>query len=335
MIYGFKKIVSVSLALVTFVSVLSAREKELRFDSNGQFKIAQFTDMHLYLGHSEYRDAQAEKTFARLSRVVRNEKPDLLVFTGDIVTGGDGLRAWNRLIDSLNIYKLPFCVMFGNHDPEVVSRTDMSKVIVSSQYSFNELNDAKELADMELEVMSSKGDKVSCVLYCMDSHDYPKDRSLGKYAWFETSQIEWLRNCCMARREANGGEPVNSLAFFHICLQEYGPAFDNPKNYKKGRRAENECPGALNSGMFAAMVETGNIMGVFVGHDHDNDYVVLEKGIALGYGRFSGDYTTYTTFRSGVRIIVLDEGKRGFETWILEDEGRKAVKFKMEDNKFL
>lgn len=335
MIYGFKKIVSVSLALVTFVSVLSAREKELRFDSNGQFKIAQFTDMHLYLGHSEYLDAQAEKTFARLSRVVRNEKPDLLVFTGDIVTGGDGLRAWNRLIDSLNIYKLPFCVMFGNHDPEVVSRTDMSKVIVSSQYSFNELNDAKELADMELEVMSSKGDKVSCVLYCMDSHDYPKDRSLGKYAWFETSQIEWLRNCCMARREANGGEPVNSLAFFHICLQEYGPAFDNPKNYKKGRRAENECPGALNSGMFAAMVETGNIMGVFVGHDHDNDYVVLEKGIALGYGRFSGDYTTYTTFRSGVRIIVLDEGKRGFETWILEDEGRKAVKFKMEDNKFL
>jgi predicted phosphodiesterase len=335
MIYGFKKIVSVSLALVTFVSVLSAREKELRFDSNGQFKIAQFTDMHLYLGHSEYLDAQAEKTFARLSRVVRNEKPDLLVFTGDIVTGGDGLRAWNRLIDSLNIYKLPFCVMFGNHDPEVVSRTDMSKVIVSSQYSFNELNDAKELADMELEVMSSKGDKVSCVLYCMDSHDYPKDRSLGKYAWFETSQIEWMRNCCMARREANGGEPVNSLAFFHICLQEYGPAFDNPKNYKKGRRAENECPGALNSGMFAAMVETGNIMGVFVGHDHDNDYVVLEKGIALGYGRFSGDYTTYTTFRSGVRIIVLDEGKRGFETWILEDEGRKAVKFKMEDNKFL
>jgi hypothetical protein len=335
MIYGFKKIVSVSLALVTFVSVLSAREKELRFDSNGQFKIAQFTDMHLYLGHSEYRDAQAEKTFARLSRVVSNEKPDLLVFTGDIVTGGDGLRAWNRLIDSLNIYKLPFCVMFGNHDPEVVSRTDMSKVIVSSQYSFNELNDAKELADMELEVMSSKGDKVSCVLYCMDSHDYPKDRSLGKYAWFETSQIEWLRNCCMARRKANGGEPVNSLAFFHICLQEYGPAFDNPKNYKKGRRAENECPGALNSGMFAAMVETGNIMGVFVGHDHDNDYVVLEKGIALGYGRFSGDYTTYTTFRSGVRIIVLDEGKRGFETWILEDEGRKAVKFKMEDNKFL
>ena len=331
----FKRIVAASLTLMTFVSVVNAREKDLRFNENGQFKIAQFTDMHLYLGHSEYRDAQAEKTFARLSRVVRNEKPDLLLFTGDIVTGGDGMRAWNRLLDSLNQYKLPFCVMFGNHDPEVVGRMDMSKLIVSSPYSLNKLNTAKELADMELNVKASKGNKVSCVLYCMDSHDYPRDKSLGKYAWFETSQVEWLRNCCVVQREANGGEPVNSLAFFHICLQEYGPAFDNPKNYKKGRRAENECPGALNPGMFAAMVETGNIMGVFVGHDHDNDYVVLEKGIALGYGRFSGDYTTYTTFRSGVRIIVLEEGKRGFETWILEDEGRKAVKFKMEDNKFL
>lgn len=330
-----KKIVLVSLLFMMFGAVLSAKEKGLKFNENGQFKIAQFTDMHLCIGHSEYRDQQAEKTFARLSRVVRNEKPDFLVFTGDIVTGGEGMRSWNRLIDSLNQFKVPFCVVFGNHDYQVVSRLEMSKAIVSSQYSFNKLNDSKELADMELEVIASKGNKVSCVLYCMDSHDYSKDRSLGKYAWFETKQVEWLRNCCMAQRKANGGNPVNSLAFFHICLQEYGPAFANASNYKMGRRAEDECPGALNPGMFAAMVETGNIMGVFVGHDHDNDYVVLEKGIALGYGRYSGDYTTYTTFRSGVRIIVLEEGKRGFETWILEDEGRQAVKFRMEDNKFI
>lgn len=330
-----KKIVLVSLLLMMFGTALSAREKGLKFNENGQFKIAQFTDMHLCIGHSEYRDQQAEKTFARLSRVVRNEKPDFLVFTGDIVTGGEGMRSWNRLIDSLNQFKVPFCVVFGNHDYQVVSRFEMSKAIVSSQYSLNKLNDSKELADMELEVMASKGNKVSCVLYCMDSHEYSKDRSIGKYAWFEPAQVEWLRKSCLAQRKANGGDPVNSLAFFHICLQEYGQAFANPKNQSMGRRAENECPGALNTGMFAAMVETGNIMGVFVGHDHDNDYVVLEKGIALGYGRYSGDYTTYTTFRSGVRIIVLAEGKRGFDTWIVEDEGRQAVKFRMEDNKFI
>ena len=57
--------------------------------------------------------------------------------------------------------------------------------------------------------------------------------------------------------------------------------------------------------MFAAMAECGDVMGIFVGHDHDIDYVVAEKGIALGYGRVSGDDTTYNNLRPGVRILVL------------------------------
>ena len=52
--------------------------------------------------------------------------------------------------------------------------------------------------------------------------------------------------------------------------------------------------------------------------------MVAEKGIALGYGRFSGDDTTYNNLRTGVRILVLTEGERGFETWIHERDGRIA-----------
>ena len=57
--------------------------------------------------------------------------------------------------------------------------------------------------------------------------------------------------------------------------------------------------------MFAAMVESRSIVGTFTGHDHDIDYLVAEQGIALGYGRFSGDNTTYNNLRPGVRVIVL------------------------------
>lgn len=63
-------------------------------------------------------------------------------------------------------------------------------------------------------------------------------------------------------------------------------------------------------------------MGTFVGHDHDNDYVVAQNGIALGYGRYSGDDSTYNNLRPGARLIVVEEGKQGFESWILEDDGR-------------
>lgn len=317
------------IALV-FISLQASYSQEdvLRFGDDGKFRIAQFTDMHLCLGKSEYRDLQAEKTFARLRHAVETERPDLLVFTGDIVTDEDGKRAWIRLLDSLSVLKVPFCVVFGNHDPETgVSREEMSQMIASSPYSVNELNNDKCLADLELEVLSSVGDAAPLVLYCMDSHDYSRIEGVGGYGWFEVEQVEWLREKCNARRRSNGGNVVNSLAFFHICLPEYSSAFADHRNKSVGRRAENECPGALNTGMFAAMVETGNVMGVFVGHDHDNDYVVVDKGIALGYGRFSGDDTTYTTLRSGVRIIDLEEGKRAFRSWILEDDGRIASRF--------
>ena len=328
---------SIALLVALLISSFSvSAQKTLRFNEDGKFKILQFTDTHLGTGNgaSEYRCLQAEKTLARISRVVKQEKPDFIVLTGDIVTGGDASATWSRILDSLASFKTPFCIVYGNHDPErKLTRKEMSRLIVSTPYSLNILNSAEELADVELEVLASQGDQPALLLYCMDSHDYSTIKSVKGYGWFTTDQIEWLRNSCNARTESNGGSSVPSLAFFHICLQEYGQAWSNPKNSRKGKRAEDECPGALNTGMFAAMVESGSVMGTFVGHDHDNDYVVAEKGIALGYGRFSGDDSTYNNLRPGARIIVVEEGQRCFESWILEDDGRIAHRMKFSNGK--
>lgn len=328
---------SIALLVALLISSFSvSAQKTLRFNEDGKFKILQFTDTHLGTGNgaSEYRCLQAEKTLARISRVVKQEKPDFIVLTGDIVTGGDASATWSRILDSLASFKTPFCIVYGNHDPErKLTRKEMSRPIVSTPYSLNRLNSAEELADVELEVLASQGDQPALLLYCMDSHDYSTIKSVKGYGWFTTDQIEWLRNSCNARTESNGGMSVPSLAFFHICLQEYGQAWSNPKNSRKGKRAEDECPGALNTGMFAAMVESGSVMGTFVGHDHDNDYVVAEKGIALGYGRFSGDDSTYNNLRPGARVIVVEEGQRCFESWILEDDGRIAHRMKFCDGK--
>ena len=326
---------SIALLVALLISSFSvSAQKTLRFNEDGKFKILQFTDTHLGTGNgaSEYRCLQAEKTLARISRVVKQEKPDFIVLTGDIVTGGDASATWSRILDSLASFKTPFCIVYGNHDPErKLTRKEMSRPIVSTPYSLNRLNSAEELADVELEVLASQGDQPALLLYCMDSHDYSTIKSVKGYGWFTTDQIEWLRNSCNARTESNGGMSVPSLAFFHICLPEYSQAWDNPKKNSVGRAAENECPGALNTGMFAAMVETGSVMGVFVGHDHDNDYVVAEKGIALGYGRFSGDDTTYNNLRPGSRLIVLEEGQRAFRSWILEDDGRVVDRMRFQD----
>ena len=120
--------------LLMFSASLSAQKPVLRFNEQGKFKIVQFTDTHLGTGEgaSEYRCLQAEKTLARISRVVKQENPDFIVLTGDIVTGGDASQTWARILDSLASFRTPFCIVYGNHDPErKLTREQMSKPIAA------------------------------------------------------------------------------------------------------------------------------------------------------------------------------------------------------------
>lgn len=67
-----------------------------------------------------------------------------------------------------------------------------------------------------------------------------------------------------------------------------------------------------------------DMMGVFVGHDHDNDIIGVEYGIALAYGRVSG-FDAYGSLERGGRVIDLYEGTSQFDTWISTPTGREHV----------
>jgi hypothetical protein len=73
------------------------------------------------------------------------------------------------------------------------------------------------------------------------------------------------------------------------------------------------------------MQQCGDIMGTFVGHDHNNDYIGCYNNIALGYGQFTGP-SSLGILKPGARIVVLLEGKREFYTWIREKGGK--IRFK-------
>ena len=64
----------------------------------------------------------------------------------------------------------------------------------------------------------------------------------------------------------------------------------------------------------------GDVMGMFVGHDHVNNYIGIHQGIAMGYGQVSGA-DAYGKFPRGSRIVELTEGNRSFESWIRTAEG--------------
>ncbi len=330
-----KRILLALIAVSLFGFGLSAGNKDLKFKKDGTFKIVQFTDVHLDSRHEEWT-GEGTKSLNRISRALTSEKPDFVVFTGDIVTDGVAIVMWNRLMDTLNRHQIPFAIVFGNHDPEQqLTRAEMSKIITNSPHSLNLLNKAGELADIEIPVLASDGKSTAAAFYCMDSHDYATNKKVEGYGWFTMDQVDWLYDSCVKMTEKEG-KNVPSLAFFHIPLKEYVEAWDTRHEREKcdiGRKGETQCPGGINTGMFAAMVESGNIMGTFVGHDHDNDYVVVLNDIALGYGRMSGDNTTYNNLRHGYRVIVLKEGKREFDSWIQEDDGRVQDRFTFKEGK--
>ena len=64
------------------------------------------------------------------------------------------------------------------------------------------------------------------------------------------------------------------------------------------------------------MKEQGDIMGIFVGHDHDDDYAVCWYDVLLAYGRYTGGNTVYNHLPNGARVIELTEGQRQFKSWI-------------------
>jgi len=138
---------------------------------------------------------------------------------------------------------------------------------------------------------------------------------VGGYAWIAQDQVVWYRQTSQSIAGESGGTPPPGLAFFHIPLPEYDAVWQGGSCEGAGHEAI--CCPRLNSGLFAALYEMGDVLGTFVGHDHVNDFDGDLHGIRLCHGRATG-YATYGRdgFRRGARVLRLYAGMRGFETWL-------------------
>ncbi len=303
------------------VSLLSSFSfPELRFKADGKFKIVQFTDVHYVPGNDK-----SDVALRTIAETVDAEHPDLVVFSGDVVTGKPAEQGWKVILDELERRSVPFCVVPGNHDDEQdLSRKQISALVKQYKMNANTRKDPaiKGVLNTVVEIKDPESKKISFLLYCLDSNAYPADSRFKGYGWFAADQIAWYRQMSEKYTRKNGNVPLPALAFFHIPLPEYREAYDRKENKRLGERKERECAPALNSGMFAAMIEAGDVIGVFTGHDHDNDYIVNAYGIALAYGRFTGGKTTYTNRENGARVIELTKGERMFRTYVRLRSGK-------------
>jgi len=325
-----KQIYSI-LLLIFLCGFASAQSKtDLKFNESGEFKILQFTDTHINMEVGKNLEV-----FQIVETILKAEKPDFVIFTGDVTTQPDPQRTYDRFFTIFEKYKTPWAVVFGNHESERnISRKVLADYLNHLPYCLN--NDKGEItgnSNFVLEV-KGKGNKTDALLYCLDSNSYSTLKpKIEGYGWFAFDQIKWYREKSQHYTKLNGGMPIPAIALFHIPIPEYINAWENKLNPPIGARYEDEGSPEINTGMFAAMLECGDVMGTFVGHDHINDYIGVHHGIALAYGRTSNVKNNPEIHQiAGGRVIVLKEGERKFDTWIRDMNGNIVLECKFPDS---
>lgn len=309
-----KYIVTLGIILCMFLHVQGQEKPVLKFNSDSRFKIVQFTDFHFQ--NDSYR---SDSAMVIAKTVIEREKPDLVVLTGDLVCTKDTRNAWLKFAQTFIDAKVPWAVMFGNHDSEYELTTEeIINTIAGLPYNVTVSgpDDISGNGNYILPIQSSKSNKTEALCYIFDSHSSFKPRTnLGDYEWIDFSQIGWYREQSATFTRQNGGKPLPAVAFFHIPFPEFKEIIGKSTTY--GIQNESVCSPDINSGLYTAMLECKDVMGVFVGHEHNNNYIGCLRGICLAYGQVTGRQC-YGDIGRGARVIELHEGQRKFDSWILK-----------------
>ncbi len=304
------------------------QNKELNF-KNGNFKIMQIAD-------TQEIPAVSDDTIKLISAALDAEKPDLVVFTGDQIKGYSSFFMGEKgkkkvestikaLLKPLEDRDIPFTMTFGNHDGEAALKNNEQFEIYKQSPMFVYSDSASD--NDKGTFCLSIADKF--LVYLFDTHSKAEG---GGYSGLNQGQLNWYR----AVRDSYE-HTLPSLVFQHIPTPEF---FDVIK--KVGRFTKNnvraygdhknefyildpmnsgaddfmgESPAApfTNSGEIEAFLEKGEVLGLYVGHDHNNSFVSKYKGIDLGYTQGAGFNVYGPGLKRGVRIFEIEESGK-YET---------------------
>lgn len=312
-------------------SVFLAKFKRDGTIDGGDFKILCTTDLHL----DEDPDIN-DLTLSMLAKHIAKEKPDLVIFTGDVILSKyqqiDAVQ-FGEMMERMGIF---WAYIFGNHEAReergyfkyliLKSLTDFEHCVTkfgnSSLYGYG---------NFVINVMKSENE-IRESLFCLDSGRSLREphitnnnipRTLTGYDYIKPAQIRWYCDT-LHELEVEYKSHIKSMLFFHIPLPEFANvstknddgtySFNDNAVILYGEQHESVGCSPYNSGFFRVIKEHGG-EAVFCGHDHDNDFAALYEGVYLVYNQCGG-FITYSPedpnlkrdkqdWQRGVNLIVL------------------------------
>lgn len=332
----------------------------LRVNEHGDFKILSFSDVQC--DSDDISTPSLKETAENIEAIVARENPDFVLWIGD---NSFGMDTATKLRNYLNIVaapmesrQIPWAHVYGNHDDETVytesggiwyaaiDKEDQQTIYESFEYCVSK--DVKYgyngeelfgVSNFVLPVMSYDGTKVEFNIWGVDSGAYtdnPVENKafpdgnyfLGKYEYIQQNQIDWYDATSKLLEEYNGGMIYGMMAF-HIPLQESYTAWTQREEQGlewEGEKRENISACSVNSGLFDAVKERGDIKLIANGHDHLNDFMVKYDDIRFCYNACIGTDQYHSDDLLGGRVINFNRAiQDDFDTHMTYVQERTAT----------
>lgn len=315
------KKISIFVLLVFMVSLsgCTSNSKEIIYTDDDPFvlemqsdslKILQLTDLHLTYG-IDYND---RKTLKGIETLVNSDDFDLIVISGDMALSISAASLFTKLVKFMESLETPWTFVFGNHETDYNEYTDFLNRIHDTEYLYFKVG--PELLDGgvgNFRIIFNQDGTPFYTLYFLDSHAerevYTEEE--GEYDYLKISQVQWVERHLE-------DDTTDSIMYMHIPLRQfmvpkdggdYTGTFDEDKVYAQG----------IDTGLFNILRDNGKTKGVFVGHDHLNNFELTKDGILLAYGQITG-YNAYGNLPRGGRVVVIDSSGVMSSYVLLESE---------------
>ncbi|KDR80533.1 hypothetical protein GALMADRAFT_90903 [Galerina marginata CBS 339.88] len=222
--YGFEKLEPPTLAQgkkveATWITYrrgvkIPPRAPPLHFSQSGKFKILQVADLHFSVSQGVCRDTilspcelSDNLTNSLITHVIDQEKPDMIVFSGDQLNGQgsswDPKSVLAKFSKAVTEKGIPWAAVFGNHDEEDgMAKEQQVALMKGLPYSLVERGpkDVHGVGNYVLKVFSPDASKTQLLtLYFLDSGSYSKGFldwfgffTPTEYDWIHQNQIDWF-----------------------------------------------------------------------------------------------------------------------------------------------
>ena len=272
---------TLTFRLASVVEAESLVDFTIEVPSRYGVKILQITDTELIDAaqartvdslSAELKEEYARKNiyancFNYISELVDCEKPDLIILTGDIVSGiyDDNGSMWLRLIEFMDSLNIPWAPVFGGLDNESAKGGAWQRTQLTSAQNvlFKEGN---VTGNGDYTIGITDNGVLRRVIFMLDSN---------AGAGINSAQVEWMKSVISEVESHYGSVPA------FVCYHT--------------------ASGTDFTSDFAA----ANVDGVFMGNSPNDNSTTLSNGIYYTYGTKTGSYGEHNDYILGGTYITV------------------------------